>query len=164
MITLESGQVKPDDKTTIQLVLNSAPQIDHNYSIIINKVPLKTVQKLMENQKDLDRLRAVINHGLPGTNSICCNIKHPDLEDQDDTVVELDPKVLDFIKTAPTVIISKETVASVSIKYEETLGKISEELEKLRKDNEFMKSALNKEEEKSKRQPRASVISKCTTH
>ena len=53
VISLESGRVRPEDVTTIKLVLESASDIKH-FSLIINKLSTAVLDRLLdENAKNL---------------------------------------------------------------------------------------------------------------
>merc|ERR1711871_1496484 len=52
VVTLESGRLRPADKTTMELVLASAPI--QEYGLIINKLSKKVASDLMDNPKKLE--------------------------------------------------------------------------------------------------------------
>eukprot|EP00026_Physarum_polycephalum_P007352 Phypoly_transcript_07411.p1 GENE.Phypoly_transcript_07411~~Phypoly_transcript_07411.p1 ORF type:complete len:316 (+),score=76.97 Phypoly_transcript_07411:656-1603(+) len=153
MVTLEAGRVKPDDKTTIQLVLNAAPQIESNYSILINKLPKTTVEKLKNNENDRKALVVALNEGLPGTFFIYYNVRHADLEDEENKVVALDPELIAFIESAPTITLTTENVTAIQFdKFEQVKQMLSAQLEALKRDNELMKRKIEEQEDRYRRQ------------
>merc|ERR1712060_85686 len=48
VITLEAGRIRPQDQTTLKLVLTAAPEIQENYGVIITKVTARAKQKVLE--------------------------------------------------------------------------------------------------------------------
>jgi hypothetical protein len=139
--------VRPDDKTTIQLVLQAAPQIGRSYSIIINKLPNSTVKKLKENESDRNLLITTLNEGLTGTSSIYYNANNADLMDESNVVVPLDSLLLDFINHAPTITISEAHVKSIAFdQFEKVTKMLTDQLEELKKDKQMMQEAMLKQQ------------------
>lgn len=150
MLTLESGRVKPDDKTVMQLVLESAPDIAQDkYSILINKVPPPTVNKLLSNSHHRLELAALLNSGLTGTFSIYYNKKINELEDVEDGIVGLDDDLLTFINNAPTISIEKDNVKAIKYgNYEKVFKELAAQLEALRVDNNSLQQQIQKQAER----------------
>jgi hypothetical protein len=71
-ITLESVRTRPDDLTTIKLVLEAAPTIRESYSILINKV-FKEVLSEWENEDRRVQFLELLNQGFSGTNHVFLN-------------------------------------------------------------------------------------------
>lgn len=147
MVTLEAGRVRPDDKTTIQLVLEAAPQIGSNYSVIINKMSSNILKKLSDNENDRKVLVTTINDGLAGTSSIYFNIKYAQLEDEDNGVVVLDDKLISFINSVKPIEISADKVKSIAVNnFEKIQKELAEQLELMKRDNEYLRQRVQEQE------------------
>merc|ERR1719414_2449557 len=58
VITLEAGRVRPADVTTMNLVLEAAPEIGSKYAVIINKVSNTAINKFKEDTENMDLVKA----------------------------------------------------------------------------------------------------------
>lgn len=149
VVTLESGRVKPDDVTTMELVLKAARQIKTNtFSIIINKMS-KGVAQMLEDEEKREELAVCLAPPSIGitTNSIFYVPLNPTLEDKTDEWSPLDPEVLDFISKAPAVLIEKVKDLRADT-YEDVLVKLRAELDQLKADKERMRKAIKRRQKK----------------
>jgi len=69
VITLEDGRLRPDDKTTMKLVLDAAPEIGSNYSIIINKL-LPEIIDTFDDKSQREEFLTLLNEDLPPTSAV----------------------------------------------------------------------------------------------
>ena len=65
VLTLESGRVRPQDKATMELVLQAAPEIGQNYGTIFNKISKRALAKVVENLKGQDTDTSRTDPGVP---------------------------------------------------------------------------------------------------
>jgi len=85
VITIEAGRIRPDDITTMQLVLESAPIKENGYGIIINKCTKKTIKKYKGNSSFATMLMTRID-----TLTTHCKwiMRCDDLEDEDNALLD----------------------------------------------------------------------------
>jgi GTP-binding protein EngB required for normal cell division len=147
VLTLEAGRVRPEDKTTMKLVLDSVPQVGHNYSIVINKVPKKTIDSIESKPHDRKVLITAINQDLPTTPFIFFNKRNVDLEDADDVVVA-NTELSNFLLTMKPVAIAPDTVQPIKYQqFDEITEKLSQQLDEMKRDNKKLEEAVRKQEE-----------------
>lgn len=145
-MTLESGRVKPDDVTTIKLVLDAITQIGHNqYSILINKIS-STVEGLLQLPEAREALAACL---VPpslraSTNLIFYVPMNSNLTDQANKWEKLSPNLLSCINNAPNITTTAENIHVIQYpqQFEDILQKLQKEIEELRNDNEALKQAI----------------------
>ena len=151
VISLESGRVRPEDVTTIKLVLESASDIKH-FSLIINKLSTAVLDRLLdENAKNL---RTMVTELLVQIN---CNDNPPTvlllehnfkLFDKENKIIDWD-ELNEFVKKAPSITINSNCVGNIKddpYSFHEALEALKCELNELRKDNERLRR-LQKETE-----------------
>jgi len=138
VITLEAGRIRPDDKVTINLVLEAAESIGSYYSIIINKLPKPTYEKLSASEEMRLALRTGLLEGLKfPTANIYFAKKDAALDDEDDVLVELDPILRQFIEQARPVEI--DSVKSIDVQdFEKLFEKLSAQMEELKNDRDLL--------------------------
>lgn len=147
MVTLESGRVKPDDVTTIKLVLESIPQLEYNqYSIIINKVSSAITDILRASQEAREILTASL--APPSlkftTESIFYFPLNINWIDQVNQWEKPSHDLLSFISRAPEISISPSTsILPISFKeFEKIVEQLRLEIKILREDNAALRQAL----------------------
>jgi len=173
VIFLQAGRVAPADKTTIQLVTEACQDVpDFCYSIIINKLPAKTLKKL-ENNTDgcMDDIMACLMENLPvKTVSVHYMESMTQLidEDMDKNAKDADDRELKyklpedtfgFIREAPGVLIedgkAKDVQADQFEKLKDEYGARIDELkgnlEEAKKVNEALKEDMKKAMEDMKK-------------
>lgn len=146
VLTVEAGRVRPDDKTTMELILNAAPTIT-SYSVIINKVS----NRWLADMQDPDTLRAwqtKLMEGLPKvTTSIHLMTLNMDLLDCPDVKYNAPDDVIFFIKNAPGMMIMSQDVNDVK---EDQFEAMKEEhaklITRLEDDKEELKQAAARQE------------------
>lgn len=145
VMTLEGGRVRPDDNATRKLVLEAAPEIGTNYSIILNKVTRGEARGLSrpENMENLKiSLMASCGGAVKWTSSIIvCGVSAELAEGEDDALVPLSPALASFLDNAPVCQITPAKVADIN---HDAFEKLKEEAEKLRKQYETDKAAWTK--------------------
>lgn len=154
MVTLESGRVKPDDVTTIKLVLDAISHIKSNqYSIIINKLSDGLVSTLNKSEESREELAACLSPPSigAGTRSIYYVPMKFEWIDQDNKWGEL-PELLSFMEHAPEVFISSDNIRNIQYsQFEEIVAQLREEIRLLREENEVLRQTMaNREKELGK--------------
>ena len=116
VITLEAGRIRPEDMTTIKLVLESASDITH-YSIIINKLSNNAYNCLIEDNAKL--LKILVAEMIEQFNlkkdppTVLLLLNHNDLYDAKDKVIKLD-ELDEFAKEAPCMIVKPTSVVDIT--------------------------------------------------
>jgi len=148
VITLEAGRVRPDDITTMKLVLDSAP-IKSNYSVIVNKLHPDLVQMLNEGE-NRQKLETAINRNLPGTTSIYYNIHIAALDStKKNQIHDLPSALAKFILSSPLIAIPKESVQEIKdFNFDKMRKKLGKIIEQLQKDKEEMTKAIKENQER----------------
>lgn len=151
VVTLESGRVKPDDLTTIKLVLDAAEMIGHNqYSILVNKVSPELEAEL-EDLQTRNELEFMLVPSLfrARTNKIYYFPVNMNLVDQTNKGNELDAALLQsFIDTAPEIIVPLGSVPNIQFgQYEDIFAQLREEIAKLKADNAELRKLMKKRDE-----------------
>eukprot|EP01105_Mastigella_eilhardi_P000289 TRINITY_DN1038_c1_g3_i6.p2 TRINITY_DN1038_c1_g3~~TRINITY_DN1038_c1_g3_i6.p2 ORF type:complete len:308 (-),score=109.78 TRINITY_DN1038_c1_g3_i6:304-1227(-) len=148
VMTIESGRIRPDDKTTMKLVHDAAPAIGNAYSIIVNKIPCNTQRKLATDDDTRKEFLASLLLDMPPTGHVAFLPKVEELEDADNVVFTFPPNVLQFINAAPVVDIPIESVKKIETDmYESMLGKLSEQLDQMKHDNATLRATMEKQRE-----------------
>ena len=124
VITLKSGRIIPDDKTTMRLVLEAAQDIERNYSVIINKVTKEELKAIKETEDSYFFLEE-LNEDLTGTKRVFFNLQVENIKDKDDQIPQLSSELLSFIQRAPSVEIQDQNVQVIK---QEQFDKIQEEI------------------------------------
>ena len=91
-LTTDAGRVVKQDITTMKLVLETVPEIRHNYGIIINKVSAEVARKL-QREENLQSSLALILNGIDkdricATSNIMIVQKIDELVDEDDILID----------------------------------------------------------------------------
>jgi len=147
VITLEEGRIRPDDMTTMKLVLDAAP-IGCNYSIIVNKLHPKAKEKLLEGD-NRKKLEACLNHNLPGTSSIYYNENVEGLISQDNVLHQLPTALAQFIASSPVIEILPDEVKDVKDEdYGEVIKLLTGQLEILTRSIEEINKELIENQKK----------------
>jgi len=148
VITLEEGRIRPDDKTTMKLVLDSAPQIGSRYSIIINKLQEEILEILADDGEKAAFL-TLLNEELPPTSAVFFNRYETTLSGKKNVIPQLSEGFFDFITSAPLIIIDPEQVASIRAdQFEEIKRFLSEQIQKLQSENAEMRKAFEEQQRK----------------
>jgi len=148
VITLEDGRIRPDDKTTMKLVLDSAP-IGSNYSVIINKLQPEIIELLADREQQMQFI-TLLNEDLPSTSAIFFNQFDAKLSAKKNIVPELSDNFLNFVLSiAPMLHIIPESVNDIKEdRFEELKEQLTKQLGLLQADNEAMRKAMQEQQEK----------------
>ena len=150
VVKLESGRVRPEDTTTMKLVLESAPIKEDEYSIIINQVKELEHKKIKEKWA---HLRDTLLLGMPvKTNSTHVIISLPELEDKDNATMTNEQAKRGFerfLRSAPTVWMDQKKVMDIMIQdYEKTIQVLTDNLTRVERQaqnaEEQMRDSQNK--------------------
>ena len=139
-----NGRVLQQDSTTINLILEAAPDIGENYGVIINMISKKALKKFKDNRKFQNEFLNVLFAGIP-ENRRCSYDKAlflgkvPELEDEDDALVSSDRFLNDegmtlthFVNNVvPTVKIKEENVNELNL---QDFDKVTCDLETIAKE------------------------------
>jgi len=147
VITLEEGRIRPDDMTTMKLVLDAAP-IGFNYSIIVNKLHPRVKEMLLEGD-NRKKLEACLNHNLPGTSSIYYNENVEELISRNNVLHQLPTALAQFIASSPVIEILPDEVQDVKDEnYGPEISLLIEQLDKLTRNMEEMNKELIESQKK----------------
>ena len=139
VITLEAGRIRPEDMTTIKLVLESASDITH-YSIIINKLSNNAYNCLIEDNAKL--LKILVAEMIEQFNlkkdppTVLLLLNHNDLYDAKDKVIKLD-ELDEFAKEAPCMIVKPTSVVDITddpSSFQKVMEILMQEIVELRND------------------------------
>jgi hypothetical protein len=113
IITLESGRIKEDDKTTMKLVLDSIwnhyPCLQ--YGVVINQLNNPIYKKCLNK---MDKYVKTLNNGLPmPLNKIYLYHRFDEAEGEENYKIPLDEKFKDFILSLPPTKIDSCNVSSI---------------------------------------------------
>lgn len=108
VVTLSAGRLRPEDITTIWLVLLNAPDIA-SFSIIINKLSRKEYDYL---QNDKKKLKLLAPLKLTGKFKVLLLLNRQMLKDADDTI-EGYPDLDKFVNDAPWVDVDSSNVNDI---------------------------------------------------
>ena len=142
VITLEAGRLRPDDITTIKLVLESASDIKH-YSLIINKLSTVVYDGLLKS--NAEHLKFMITELLLQTNS---KDKLPSIFLQKHSFKLWDAKnkfeelvdLKEFVDMAPSMNVRPSNIENIKgvDNYEEIVKIIHHEIMELHKNKEIL--------------------------
>ena len=153
VITLEAGRIRPEDMTTIKLVLESASDIEY-YSIIINKLSKVAYNCLV--QDNAKQLKILVAEMIEQVNwkktppTILLLLYKMELHDAEDQVIkweELDK----FAKEAPCMTVTPASVVDINgdpSSFQKVMEMLMQEIVELRNDNKRMMELQKDTEEK----------------
>jgi len=148
VITLEDGRIRPDDKTTMKLVLDSAPQIGSTYSIIINKLQPEIIEMLADNTQKAEFL-TLLNEDLPPTSAIYFNRFDQNLSAKKNILPQLCDTFFNFIMTAPFIHIDPTKVHDIKAdQFEEMKKYLGEHIQRLQAENAEMRKSFEEQQKK----------------
>ena len=111
VMTLSAGRLRPQDLTTIWLVLLNAPDINQ-FNIIINKLSHKEYDRLQNNNEKLRLLEPLDLMGGHHKYTVFLLLHNPKLEDADDKIVNY-PELLSFVDNAHWVNVYPSNVSEI---------------------------------------------------
>ncbi|KAG7384879.1 hypothetical protein PHYBOEH_009263 [Phytophthora boehmeriae] len=98
MVRFEDGSVNSEDLSTMESVLDSIEIQDVVYSVIVNNIDKKLYNTFSSGGAEFDAIVALINSGRYSTTSICFIPTIDQLIGESNKVVELPPRVVNFIE------------------------------------------------------------------
>ena len=164
VFTLESGRVRPEDVTTIKLVLESAPDIKR-FSLIINKLSTIAYNRLLSN--NAAQLKKLITELLVQINSkdnpptILLLKSEKVLLDQDNRFARWN-LLNEFVQKAPCISVRSAHVNDLKSdlnSFQKTLDTVNSQLEELRLDNLRLMKLQQETEENYKKLMVLNVLS-----
>jgi len=142
--TLESGRVRPDDVTTIKLVLESIT-VPIEYGIIVNKITKQLQHRLQESEEGGKNIIACLNTEHRSTLFFYFYTKNDDLEDRDNVVPVHSKKFLEFIETVPYTVLESRRVADIQVEeYERLKAMFEEKLKEFAEENTKITVEMNR--------------------
>jgi hypothetical protein len=146
VITLEAERVRPADRTTLELVLASAP-ITH-YGIIINKLEKVEKDMLMSNTDGArDEVLAGLMTGLP-VKSLYFHFeeRRDALAGVTDAVPSLDQELINFIQQVPAIEIKPEEVKAIQTNEFDALAqKFETMINELKEDKKILQKKMDED-------------------
>ena len=136
VVTLSAGRLRPEDLTTMWLVLHNAPDISH-FSIIINKLTKTEYDGLQNNNEKLRLLASLELLGGHHNYTVFLLLKNPKLEDADDKIVN-DPELVSFVRNAQCVTVVPSNVRDIpgdDNSFKEQLDSLKNEISNLSPDH-----------------------------
>ena len=136
VVTLSAGQLRPEDLTTMWLVLLNALDISH-FSIIINKLTKTEYDGLQNNNEKLRLLASLELLGGHHKYTVFLLLKNPKLEDADDKIVN-DPELVSFVRNAQCVTVVPSNVRDIpgdDNSFKEQLDSLKNEISNLSTDH-----------------------------
>ncbi|RLN44247.1 hypothetical protein BBJ29_006322 [Phytophthora kernoviae] len=137
MVRFQNGRVVAEDLSTIESVFDSIEIPDVVYSVIVNNISKEMYETLSSRGSEFDAVVALINSGRYSTRNICFIPTIDELTDKANKVVELPPRVVNFIELgAPVNCIFQSEVKAIEGKdFQQQTEKIQENLEEIRREN-----------------------------
>ena len=136
VVTLSAGRLRPEDLTTMWLVLHNAPDISH-FSIIINKLTKTEYNGLQNNNEKLRLLASLELLGGHHKYTVFLLLKNPKLEDADDKIIN-DPELVSFVRNAQCVTVVPSNVRDIpgdDNSFKEQLDSLKNEISNLSPDH-----------------------------
>jgi len=154
VITLEGGRIRPDDLTTIKLVLDSATMINKKYSILINKVSEEVIELWNEDIEARTEFMELLNGGLPGTDHVFLNPFERSLDNKRNALLNPDPALQTFIHEKAPIIktIPPDQVKNIQIEnFEELKAILTQTMQRQQEQFDELKTVFLKQQEQIKR-------------
>jgi len=150
--TLEAGRVRPDDVTTMQLVLEAINDAEFPFAIVVNKVGKRIHDILTTNPEKAEAFSVAIN-SYRATSSIFIYPEDDDLKDADDELVEPNAKFVQFLKHVPSKIIKSQQVKEIQVDaFEDMKQAFEKQLTQLQNDMKLRDEEHKKQIETLKKQ------------
>jgi len=164
VLTLEAGRVRPADKATMELVLDSAP-IGDNYGVIFNKLAKAATRQINQDPSVKEKILASLFSKVQATRFIHYLVRNEDLEDEKDVVRPLPEPLEKFITNMPPKVIKAEAVQeikgnefeAIEEKYEQMLKQMEENSKVLQQQLQAQQQQMRAQEERFAAQARESA-------
>eukprot|EP01105_Mastigella_eilhardi_P000292 TRINITY_DN1038_c1_g5_i1.p1 TRINITY_DN1038_c1_g5~~TRINITY_DN1038_c1_g5_i1.p1 ORF type:complete len:211 (-),score=67.20 TRINITY_DN1038_c1_g5_i1:76-615(-) len=143
----------------MKLVHNTAHSIGNAYSIIVNKIPKPTFDKLTNTRDEQysKQFTTSLLLDMPPTEHIRFLPKVEALEDMDNVVFSVPDDVMKWIEEAPLVNIATGSVSKIETdKYDAILDTLSQKLDEMKRDNVALHEAMEAQRKQYEQQLEAS--------
>lgn len=146
------GRVRPDDKSTMKLVLNAVPELGENFGILLNQCSRKFMQGMQEPGDKLDKFISYLFSGMDRrTSKIWSAPVIEDLQDEDDAVAEIPFHVRQFIDSLPTVQLTEGKAKGIDHDGYDRMTKAMEAMQRaMEQDRELFQQERAKSQEQLK--------------
>jgi hypothetical protein len=156
VISLQSGRIRPDDTTTMKLVLDSLKEHHTSlfFGIIINQLTPREMQ-MVESMKTFYLTK--LNNGLPfTTDRLFLYPEVPTAVNEDNVVFDPLPEFKQFLWTVPPIDVQSNSVGTIKeSEFEEIQAKLTASNQLLESDVNRMQAAIKQMEEENARKEKA---------
>ena len=154
VLTLEAGRIKPNDITTMNLVLDSAPEIT-NYGVVFNKIPEDELKMIPREGKQalLTQVSARTTKGESKPLPIPLFVaENKNLKSKTNATTTI-PGLEDFVLCLPPLVIHSGKVKEISTEsFDEMREKLEEQLSHYKRNQEALEEQMKNDKEDFKRQ------------
>lgn len=148
VITLEAGRVRPADRTTMELILKSAP-ISH-YGVLINKLGKKERERIVENQDGAgDAVVAGLMDGLPAkTPYFYMKQRNDTLAEEENAVPPIDEDFARLLLNIPAVEIKRGEAKPIDAnQFDEMTAKFEAIIREMHEDKKKLQQMMERDRE-----------------
>ena len=132
VILLDSGRVRPDDLTTIQLVVEAIGDKSFPYGIVVNKATKKAVNQLNDEENRKEFFNIVNISHIP-SNHLFLYPENEEATDEDNVLFTANPEFVTFLKSLESKLVLPEQVQPIqSHDFDEITARNERELAELR--------------------------------
>ena len=114
VILLDSGRVKPDDLTTIQLVVEAIGDKYFPYGIVVNKATKKAISVLNDDEEKRKEFFTTINFGHIPTNHMFLYPESNEAKDEDNLLLKANPEFVTFLKSLESKLVLPEQASTAN--------------------------------------------------
>jgi GTP-binding protein EngB required for normal cell division len=142
VISEHTGRFSPEDLTTMKLVLDACPEIGSDFGVIVNHCGKKFAQNFIsQRQERSEALFAKIPDRIsPYIHAIA---KIPELDEEENTIVDLPQDFLDFFEEVPSVALTPEKADNVNDEgFDEVRDKMSELVQMREQDRKKLQNEI----------------------
>ena len=149
LVQQNSGRVINEDRVTIQIVLEAAPEIGSNYGVIVNRVPENVLDKIFNTEADrhhfAQQFLCKLDEKLR-TKHFFFNRSNPNLDDLDNTLAPLPQDLRVFLHTVPVCELCPDPTITINTQsYNDLVTSVQRESETRREVEGLLEKALNGE-------------------
>jgi small GTP-binding protein len=151
VVTEEAGRLRPADGVTMKIVLDTLPNKNTPYGIIINKMSKKKMKVLSNlKSKECRQFVACLNEGRENvTPYILFYPSRDDLEDEHNALHEPEGDLYQFLDVLPSVRIMPNEVKNVNVSdFDRQVQKLESMVNKLLNSNKEMEKKIQKMDER----------------
>ena len=147
VVTLEGGRVRPDDATTIKLVLQSI-SVKVPFGILINKLEAEAYTLLAAEERFQRQVSTSLLSGVPDQTTTFFHLVKMSSDLYGKKAVVPPPHVIkgtvQWLRTLPFIFVGQEHIRDINIEsYDELRQKTALEIDSLKKDAERMEQRFN---------------------